>query len=180
LKVELGCGRAKKEGFVGVDIEAYESVDIVADAGKVLPFKDGSVTELRAMHLFEHVPDTVGLMREIYRACEPGAKITVEVPYARSDGAFADPTHRRAFTEYTWEYFDRGRDAWKLYQFDVDFRIVSVSFQYLKGKTLKKIPLIGRGLRWLVRKMLGRVLWNVIFSVTVELEAVKPARPGGS
>jgi SAM-dependent methyltransferase len=179
LKVELGCGRAKKEGFIGVDIKPSGGVDIVADAGAVLPFKDGSVTELRAIHLFEHVPDTVKLMREIYRACAPGAKVTVEVPHARSDGAFADPTHRRAFTEYTWEYFDRGRDAWKLYQFDVDFRIASVSFQYLKGKTLKKIPLVGRGLRWLVRRLLRRVLWNVIFSVTVELEVVKPARPGG-
>jgi len=179
LKVELGCGRAKKEGFVGVDIDACESVDVVADAAQVLPFRNDSVTELRAVHLFEHVPDTVGLMREIYRVCAPGAKVTVEVPHARSDGAFADPTHRRAFTEYTWEYFDRGKDAWKLYHFDVDFRMVSIALQYLKGKTLKRIPLVGRGLRWLVRKMLGRVLWNVIFSVTVELEVVKPARTRG-
>jgi SAM-dependent methyltransferase len=179
VKVELGCGKSKAEGFVGVDIAVHKGVNVVADVAKSLPFADGSVTEMRAVHLFEHVPDTVGLMKEIYRVSAPGAKVVVEVPYARSDGAFADPTHVRAFTEFTWEYFDRGKDAWKLYEFAVDFRIVSTSFQYLKGKTLKKIPLLGRLLRWLVRKMLWRVLWNVMYSVTVELEVVKPGRTGG-
>jgi len=176
VKVELGCGRAKAPGFVGVDIASGESVDIVADVSKGLPFADVSVKELRAIHLFEHVADTAGLMKEIYRVCAPGAKVTIEVPYARSDGAYADPTHVRQFTEFTWEYFDRGKDAWKLYRYEVDFRIVSTSFKYLKGKTLKKIPLIGKPLRWLVRKLLWRVLWNVVFSVTVELEAVRPPR----
>ncbi len=176
MKVELGCGKNKKEGFVGVDIAPRESVDLVADLRRGLPFAESSVTELRAIHLFEHISDTAGLMGEVYRACAPGALVTIEVPYARSDGAFADPTHVSLFTEGTWEYFDRGRKAWEFYQFDFDFKIKSLRFNYLKGKTLKRIPLVGKLLRWLVRKLLWRALWNVVFSVTVELEVVKPAR----
>jgi hypothetical protein len=58
----------------------------------------------------------------------------------------------------------------------VDFRILSTQFKYLKGKTLKKIPLLGKAIRWLVRKLFRWVLWNVIFSVTMELEVIKPPR----
>lgn len=180
MKVEIGCGRAKSTGFVGLDITWSKNIDVVADVNEGLPFTDGSVTELRAIHLFEHIPDTVGLMKEIYRVCAHGARVVIEVPYARSDGAFSDPTHVRAFTEATWEYFDRGSDAWKLYRYDMDFKLISISFQYLKGKILKRIPLVGKLLRWTVRKLFKRVLWNIVFSVTVELEVVNPPRESGS
>lgn len=34
LKLDIGCGKNKKEGFIGVDIIDFEGVDLVADLGQ--------------------------------------------------------------------------------------------------------------------------------------------------
>jgi glycosyltransferase involved in cell wall biosynthesis len=105
LRVDIGCGDTKPEGFIGVDICAGPGVDIVADISKTLPFEDSSVDELRAYDVIEHLPDRINTMNEIWRVCKPGAKIDIFVPSTDGRGAFQDPTHISFWNINSFQYF---------------------------------------------------------------------------
>ncbi|MBW4683465.1 MAG: glycosyltransferase [Microcoleus vaginatus WJT46-NPBG5] len=93
LRVDLGCGPKKPEGFIGVDIYPWLEVDIVADMTQGLPFSDSSVDEVRAHDVIEHLPDRIHTMNEIWRICKPNAMVDIFVPSTDGRGAFQDPTH---------------------------------------------------------------------------------------
>ena len=106
MKIDLGCGDQKREGFQGVDRVPLPGVDILCDIDREkLPLADGSVTEVYSMHFMEHVTDLVTVMEELWRVCEKDAKITIAVPYFTSVGAFRDPTHKHFFAYETFDHF---------------------------------------------------------------------------
>lgn len=97
LKLDLGCGEHKKEGFTGVDRSKLKGVDQVVDLSKYpWPWKDGSVEEVHCSHFFEHIPgmQRPRFMDELYRVLVKGAKATIIVPYGNSDRAVQDYTHQ--------------------------------------------------------------------------------------
>jgi len=51
MKINLGGGKLKIEGFLNVDL--CDGADIVHDLDKPLPFKDGEVDEIMAIHVIE-------------------------------------------------------------------------------------------------------------------------------
>lgn len=109
LKLHLGCGNDRKEGYINCDISEEVKPDFVLDLDKTpLPFKDNSVSEIIANHVFEHVEGFVQLMHEIYRICRPEAIIKIKVPFYSAWGQFNDPTHIRFFTPFTFNYFKKG------------------------------------------------------------------------
>jgi FkbM family methyltransferase len=105
LRVDIGCGDSKPNGFIGVDICPGEQVDIVADISQAFPFEDSSVDELRAYDVVEHLPDRINTMNEIWRVCKPGAKINIVVPSSDGRGAFQDPTHISFWNINSFRYY---------------------------------------------------------------------------
>ena len=106
LKLDLGCGQAKQEGFTGVDIAPLEGVDVVCDLFTFpWPFEDDSVDEVFCSHFVEHVPDHIAFMNELYRIMKPGAQVRFVHPYLWNDRCFQDPTHRQFISEHRWYYF---------------------------------------------------------------------------
>jgi len=55
LKLHLGCNQHPQEGYINVDIEAFDGVDVVADLEKVWPWADGTVAEIVTNDLPEHL-----------------------------------------------------------------------------------------------------------------------------
>jgi SAM-dependent methyltransferase len=101
VRVDLGCGRAKIPGFIGVDRFPLPGVDIVADLDLPLPFGDDSVDLVHAGHSLEHVHDLPKLIREIYRICRHGAQICIVAPYSQQCLNIANPYHKQVFNEHT-------------------------------------------------------------------------------
>jgi hypothetical protein len=96
VKLDLGCGKNKKEGFIGVDQYAMENVDVVLDIGNATwPWKDGEVEEIHASHFLEHLTQEqrVHFMNEAYRVMKDGAKATIITPHWASNRAYGDITH---------------------------------------------------------------------------------------
>jgi SAM-dependent methyltransferase len=97
VKVDIGCGKNKREGFVGVDIINFEGVDVVLDAGKdTWPWAEGEVEEVWCNHVVEHLTaqQRVHFVNELYRVLKPGGKATIITPHWASTRAFGDLTHQ--------------------------------------------------------------------------------------
>lgn len=107
LKIDLGCGIRKAEGFVGIDIFAFRGVDIVTDLLKPWPWGNESVDEARASHLVEHFTSMqrVHFVNELHRVLKPKAKATIICPHWASCRAYGDPTHIWPPVSEFWFYY---------------------------------------------------------------------------
>ncbi len=70
-----------EEGYWNIDLNPLLPGVLPADA-MLLPFKDNSITEVRASHLLEHfhIKDVKSALSEWYRVLKPGGVVLVIVP----------------------------------------------------------------------------------------------------
>jgi SAM-dependent methyltransferase len=115
--LDLGCGRKKLKGAVGIDLSYLDGVDIVSDLERPLPIATESVDIVYADQTFEHVRNLIDLVYEVHRILKPGGRLIAHVPYFRSSWAHVDPTHVRMFTVGTMDYFVSSTAAYKQYRF---------------------------------------------------------------
>lgn len=127
IVLDLGCGRTKRAGSIGIDAAALPGVDIVANLEDGLPFlPDGSVDAIYSDHFLEHVGRFELLMGEIARVLKPGARAHVTVPHFSNPYFYSDYTHQRFFGLYTFYYFvdERRQLARKVPSFYTPTRIL--------------------------------------------------------
>jgi ubiquinone/menaquinone biosynthesis C-methylase UbiE len=110
-----------------MDSNPRSDADIIHDLDvRPWPLEDNTFDSVRAQDVLEHVSDFFGVMEEIYRVCRDGALVKVRMPFMSSLHFATDPTHRRAGTSGTFDYFDPklplGRYAYSEARFEkVDF-----------------------------------------------------------
>lgn len=119
LKIDLGCGARKQQGFIGVDIIPFDGVDVRFDLSDIFtpwPWDDNSVDEAHASHFVEHLTATerIHFVNELYRVLKPNAKATIIIPHWASSRAYGDPTHCWPPVSEFWFYY-LSRD-WRLTQ----------------------------------------------------------------
>jgi SAM-dependent methyltransferase len=117
MKLDLGCGMKREDGWLAFDLAG--NPDVRGDA-RLLPFKDGAFEEIRCWHLIEHLErrDLVPVMNECHRVLKAGGTIDIEAPVFPFWSAMADPTHLSFYVPQTWDYFTnelRYGDQMKLY-----------------------------------------------------------------
>lgn len=115
-RVELACGQKKKDGWIGIDAIQTPQTDIVHNLMTFpWPLEDDSVYEFNCEHFVEHIPiqladGSYGLhrfMEEVWRCLMIGGTIRFVAPYYTSIRAWQDPTHTRAISEVTFEYYNK-------------------------------------------------------------------------
>ena len=104
MKLNLGCGFRKLDGWVNVDSAPACQPDQVVDLELMpWPWATSSVEEVLMVHVLEHLGATsvayLNIFCELFRICRPGARLTVIVPHPRHDTFLNDPTHVRAVTK---------------------------------------------------------------------------------
>ena len=110
LRLDFGCGKNKKEGFKGVDVRAWEGVDVVLNiAESHWPWHDNSVDEAHASHFIEHLtwPQRIHFFNELGRVMKKGAKATVIWPHWCSDRYYGDPTHQAPMSPFGLFYLNK-------------------------------------------------------------------------
>jgi len=102
LKLNLGCGKDIRQGWENVDLTGPVVVDLTAYPW---PWDDGSVEEISALHLVEHLPSLVAFMDECHRIMAPGGTLYLETPHPLCEWFWQDPTHVRGYTVNTFAYY---------------------------------------------------------------------------
>lgn len=110
LKLDLGCGKNKREGFIGVDAIKFDGVDIQFDLGNVFvpwPWKNGSVSEVHASHFVEHLEaeQRIHFANELHRVLQSGGTATIVTPHWASCRAYGDLTHKWPPVSEFWFYY---------------------------------------------------------------------------
>jgi len=83
LKVNLGAGRIKKDGIIGVDFSPDAIIRL--DLRRPLPIASGACSVVFSEHFLEHLSYPEGVdqfMADCYRILEPGGLIKLSVPDA--------------------------------------------------------------------------------------------------
>lgn len=109
MKINIGSGNSKIDGFVTVDYDSSSNPDYCLDIeNDYLPFDDNTVEVVVAHHILEHLGEGYfHCLQEIYRVCKHGALIDIRVPHPRHDAFIADPTHRRPITPLGLQLFSK-------------------------------------------------------------------------
>ena len=141
--LDIGCGKYKTPGAIGIDQVKLDDVDVVHNLEKFpYPLKADTFDEVICNHVLEHVTDVIAVMQEIYRISKAGAVVKIRVPHGScSKALWNDPTHVRGFTSRTFrDYFSK--DALFGYYSDVDFSVQKVQLNYClyDGKRGTPIP----------------------------------------
>ncbi len=172
LKLNLGCGRDIKDGWVNVDCMPLDGVDLVANLDEIrqnsLPYADQSVDEMQMIQVLEHINNPLPLMQELHRIAKPGAVLTVEVPHGSNDNAWEDPTHVRAFFLRSWGYYSQPFYSTADYLYRGDWQPDCVKLM-VDGPTYK-----GLSFDALIVKVMQQR--NVVLSMTAHLRAIHPIR----
>lgn len=104
-RLNLGCGRFKKPGYVNVDCFAHLEPDVVHDLDQVpYPFPSGHFSRIEADHVLEHLHNPFGVMAEMHRLLRAGGELVVRVPHFSRGLTHAD--HKRGFDITFPFYFD--------------------------------------------------------------------------
>ena len=111
IKLNIGCGVDKKEGYLNCDSSPLIKPDRVINLEEPLPFKDNSIDEVLAFHVLEHISNLIPLMHELHRVCKKGTIIKIKTPFYSAWGQYNDPTHLRFFTPFTFDYFQKDKPS---------------------------------------------------------------------
>lgn len=114
MRLDLGCGTRKRDGFIGVDSRKFDGVDVVCDLGvERWPFDGDTVEEAHCSHMVEHLtaPQRIHFVNELHRVMKRGAKCQIIVPHWGSTRAYGDLTHQWPPVAEMWFYYLS--EAWR-------------------------------------------------------------------
>ena len=82
IRLNLGSDRAQVAGFLSVDFNPKVDPDILADVKDLSMVETGTVDEILALHVLEHLTwdDTLDALKEWLRVLKPMGMLTVAVP----------------------------------------------------------------------------------------------------
>jgi len=128
--LDLGCGKKKRPGALGVDNSTRHDADIIHNLNEFpYPFKENSFGVVYMDNILEHLDAPIEVMCEVNRIVKVGGIVKVIVPYFRSPWAYIDPTHKHFFTVDSFAYYDPSHPIRKRYDYvDVKFKIEKIVF----------------------------------------------------
>lgn len=108
-KLNLGCGKAKKKGFVNVDLSLNCNPDVVHDLNIFpYPFSDNEFEVIYLDHVIEHLENPLAVLEEIFRISKNNCLVTVKCPHFSCN--WLHPGHKSAISTYLFDFFDKNHE----------------------------------------------------------------------
>jgi len=138
VKLHLGAGYRKYDGYLNVDLDPLCNPDYNFDITDAWPFPDNSVDGIIAHHVMEHLGEGFfKFIQEMYRVCKPNTFIDIVVPHHRHYCFLNDPTHRRPITIEGMKLFSKAYNKYCIETGDASSRLgqnYNVDYDIVKFK----------------------------------------------
>lgn len=192
MRYNLGCGRDYRQGWVNADRDPETRPDLVMDLEAFpWPIQDAAANEVLLSYVLEHLDGGsetfLSVMKELYRICQPGARVVIRTLDPHHDDYLSDPTRQRPITPGMFGPFDLALNERSLAaeqpvaqlakQLKVDFAVVSAT-QYLDPRWQEALDSGRISVEAVTEAM--RSHRNVVQRHEITLQAHKPFSPGRS
>ncbi len=167
MKLNIGSGKRQIEGYRNVDAVKRPNVDIVAPAHNIPQIGKGQVTDIAAIHVWEHFYrwECDAVIREWKRLLAPGGRLVLELPNFRKCcenflkapdqivkhpdqltywGIYGDPrdqdpymTHRWGWTPETLTAFLEENGFVEVVEVPTQFHVVGREFRDMRIEAVK-------------------------------------------
>lgn len=165
LRLNLGCGRFKKAGFVNVDGADSVDADVTWNLDEFpYPFDDGVASVIEFDHALEHLQSPFESMAECHRILKAGGRLSVRVPHFSR--GMTHPDHKRGYDVSFPFYFDPSFQGGYT---GTHFKHISTTLTWYAQPYLKKVTL-GKGAH-----MIGSTL-GVFFDALAALSPFAASR----
>ena len=114
VKLHLGCGKQRLDGFVNVDRRPSKAADYIGDIAK-LPCRPGTVDRIEAYHVIEHIPrpQVEEILHRWLEWLQPGGTIVLECPDLAQDAAeWLTGNEERLFSIFGRQRFSGDAHHW--------------------------------------------------------------------
>lgn len=171
-KLNIGCGRDSRPGFVNLDSVAGPGVDVAFELGKRPSNEFDHLREqfdyMLMSHVIEHIGNPLQAMETLWQWAKPDCILDVRCPYGSSDDAFEDPTHVRQYFTNSWVYFAQPFYFRADYGYRADWQTESVTLVVLADRFRDRTK----------NSILGEVhsSRNIVVEMKVRMRAIKPIR----
>jgi predicted SAM-dependent methyltransferase len=194
MKINLGSGYKRIEGFVNIDDDPLVKPDYLINLDAPypqLPFEDNSVDEIVAHHILEHIGEGfIPLMKELYRVCSHGAILDIIAPHHFHDVFYGDPTHKRPITVPVMNMFSQkanrehieqyGSSSGMGLKYGIDFELIWYDFEYDQFyaemienfKRMREQGLVSEEDNFMITRLL-REATNVAINTKIKMMAIK-------
>lgn len=139
IKIDLGCGQHKKEGFIGIDNSDRNPLngkkfepDVKHDLNTGIHYEDNIVDEVYSSNFLQYADDPIFIMRDIYRVCKHHAIVEIKVPMYD----VLDMCYKTCFFE---QWFERNLDDHKFGIVKKEIKDILVKDPRRGDRTIKEI-----------------------------------------
>jgi SAM-dependent methyltransferase len=140
--LDVGCGRRKFPGAIGIDRLEAADADVIHDLDVLpYPFEDDSFNVVIARHVLEHLEAPLDVLAELHRITRAGGLVAVITPHFSSPTSWTDPTHRHHFSSESFDYLVAGT-PWAFYsnaRFEIEDRRVTLGM--IRGPRGRVLPI---------------------------------------
>jgi len=189
LRLNLGCGSNRLEGFVNVDFFAGCQPDRVVDLETFpWPFADNAAEVIVLHHVLEHLGQQTAVflqvMKELYRVSRNGCVLHITVPHPNHADFSTDPSHVRSIKPETLGMFSQ--DACEFFRSmgyantpfadicEVDFTLQSIRYD-VDATTLANLAKVGIVIAEQDAHLYAEIFGSLIKQIAMELIVTKPA-----
>ena len=162
-KLNLGCGKKIKPGFMNVDIQKSPGIDKSFNFDKFpYPFKNNTFDYVLIDNVLEHLENPERVLLELHRICKNGAVIRIIVPYWNSKPAF-NLEHKHFFHERSLELL-----------LGVEHSYKDVKVKKFEIKEMKLLPVrLFSFIPAFIRNKLSNYICNVIQAIDAKIIVLK-------
>ena len=108
MKLNIGCGNERIEGYLGVDKFRCDAADYICDIeNEKLPFEDNTITDIILDNVIEHFYDIPKVINELVRVSRKGTIIKIMTPHFSSLSSWIDPTHIHHLSYFSFDHFEK-------------------------------------------------------------------------
>lgn len=121
ISLNLGPGMKGINGATELELPHWD-----ADREQI-PYRNGTVSNIYAIHFLEHVAHPIAVLRECQRVLRPGGHLNVGLPYYSAQCNAMDLDHKSQWCEETWRnlfdnpHYDKNHGDWK---FRIGFNMI--------------------------------------------------------